>query len=62
MLGLCKERTRGAERRGKVIHWAFLVPVFVAGFMAGYAFLYQMAKVMAQVDGAIEGACQELTF
>lgn len=38
------------------IHWAFLIPAFIAGFVAGYASLYQMAKVASQVTAAIEEA------
>ena len=45
-----------------MIHWAFLVPAFVAGFVGGYAFLYWMAKVVAQVEGAIECACRQITM
>jgi len=33
-----------------MIHWAFLVPAFVAGFVGGCAFLYLMAKVAAQSE------------
>lgn len=45
-----------------MIHWAFLVPVFIAGFIAGYAFLYQMTKIVARVDRAIEDACRRITL
>ncbi len=45
-----------------MIHWAFLVPVFIAGFMAGYALLYQMTKIVARVEGAIEYACRQITM
>ncbi|MBA7548427.1 hypothetical protein ES705_40884 [subsurface metagenome] len=45
-----------------MIHWAFLVPAFVAGFTAGYAFLCWMAKAVAQVEGAIEDACKQVTM
>ena len=39
-----------------MIHWAFLIPTFIAGFAAGYAFIYQMAKIGTKVDAAIEEA------
>jgi len=43
-----------------MIHWAFLVPAFVAGFVACYAFLYLVAKAAAQIEGAIEYACKQV--
>ena len=39
-----------------MIHWAFLIPTFIAGFAAGYAFIYQMAKICMEVEAAIEEA------
>jgi len=40
----------------EMIHWAFLIPTFIAGFAAGYAFIYQMAKICMEVEAAIEEA------
>ena len=40
----------------EMIHWAFLIPTFIAGFAAGYAFIYQMAKIAAKVEAVIEEA------
>ncbi len=37
-----------------MIHWAFLIPIFIVGFAAGYAFLYGIAKLEGQIDTAIE--------
>ena len=37
-----------------MIHWAFLIPAFVAGFAAGYAFLYLIAKVAGRVMRAVD--------
>ena len=47
---------RGPEEGEEMIHWAFLIPTFIAGFAAGYAFLYLMAKIGTKVDAAIEEA------
>ena len=40
----------------EMIHWAFLIPTFIAGLAAGYAFIYQIAKIGAKVEAAIEEA------
>lgn len=40
-----------------MIHWAFLIPAFIAGFAAGCAFFYYMAALASRVTGAIERAC-----
>lgn len=37
-----------------MIHWAFLIPTFVAGFALCFIFIYWYAKLAGEIDARIE--------
>ena len=39
-----------------MIHWAFLILVFVVGFILGWVTLYHLARLAAEVETAIDKA------
>lgn len=41
-----------------MIHWAFLIPAFIAGIVLGWFIVYQLAKIAAQVEAAIDKAAE----